>query len=331
MSRRPVKLALATSAVAVAFFAACPEPPPPPPDSLALIATPLSIPSNGTTTTITVTARTGQNQPGTGNVSLSAGGGTFGAGRTTTVTLGANGTGTATFSCNVSSDPACSAGSVRIDGSWSGPSGTPTTNYTNVTLTGGGGGGDAGNSIGLAASRNPINTNVGDTSVLAATVMSLPDGGGFPVAGATINFSTTLGTLGPNDGGAAAGTTFSETTNASGQAFSVLHAGTTAGTATVSAAGGAAGTRTATTTVQFVDPSLGASASRNPINTHVGDSSVVTATLRSLPDGGGNPVPGVAINFSTTLGTLGPNDGGAPGGTTFSETSNASGQAFAVL
>ncbi|HZN95139.1 MAG TPA: hypothetical protein VFB81_20645, partial [Myxococcales bacterium] len=102
---------------------------------------------------------------------------------------------------------------------------------------------------GMSASRSPIYTNVGDFSVLTSTMRSQVDGG-FPIPGAPVTFTTTLGTLGPNDGGPSTGATYSDTTNAAGQVFARLHAGTLAGTASVSSTGYGA---SAGATVQITD------------------------------------------------------------------------------
>ncbi|HEY8206437.1 MAG TPA: hypothetical protein VIG99_03080, partial [Myxococcaceae bacterium] len=260
MSPRLVQLTLVTSVFTAVCFVACGQPPPPGNESLVLVASPLSIASNGTTTTLTLTAKDAAGAAGTGTVSLTAPAGSLaGGGGTATVTL-AGGTGTATFSCDRGVDPGCNAARVKIDATWS-TAGKNVTSFTNVTLTGGsggdgGGGGDGGNTsnggLSLSASRSPIFTNVGDFSILTATLKSLPDGGGSPVAGTAINFSTNLGTLGPSDGGASAGSTWSDVTNGSGQAFTMLRAGTTAGPATITA-DNAPGTATASNTVTITD------------------------------------------------------------------------------
>ncbi|HVE86426.1 MAG TPA: hypothetical protein VND93_26400, partial [Myxococcales bacterium] len=237
----------------------------------------------------------------------------------------------------------------RIDGSWA-VNGKTVTSFANVTLTGGGtgqdgggdggqgtdGGTDAGTSSGgltLTSNRTPIFTNVGDFAVLTATLKSQPDGGGTPVSGATINFSTTLGTLGPGDAGASTGASYAEATNGSGQAFTLLRAGAVAGTATVTATRAGAPTTTASANVQITDirqiawvsTACGATSPCNLMGVRGSGKNEVATLTFAVTDTSSNPAPRIPVTFS--LGS------GAPLGATVtpSGVTNSAGQVTATL
>lgn len=232
MPRHLLQLALVLGVIAAAIFAACGQPPPPGQESLVLIANPLSIANDGATSTLTLTAKDAQDNPGTGTVSVTAVAGQLGGGgKTATVTLGATGTGTVTFACNRASDAACAPGSVRIDATWA-TNGKNVTSFTNVTVTGpGGGGGDGGSDggtdggntpgIALSAPRTVLYAGIGDYINVTAHAGTLPDGGGSPRTGVSIDFSTT-GTasvkLGVAVDGGSSGSTYTATTDGSGNA-----------------------------------------------------------------------------------------------------------------
>lgn len=146
----------------------------------------------------------------------------------------------------------------------------------------------------LTAAATSMVANGSTTTTLTATVV---DANGNTVgAGVPVQWATTLGSV----------AAVSSMTNATGQATVVLQSGTAAGTATVSAKA-AAGDAGKTVAVTFTgDPSTArvtsfiTSIASAPAN---GTSPVtLTATVR---DANGNEVgAGVAVNWTTTLGTL---------------------------
>jgi hypothetical protein len=230
MSRHLLQFALVTSVIAAAFFAACGPPTPPGEETLFLVASPLSIANNGATSTLTVTAKDAQGNAGTGTVTLIAAVGSLGGGGgSASVTLGTNGTGTTTYACSF-----CTPGPVHIDAVWNTPN-KIVSSFTNVTVTSPGGGGDggsdggsdagsdAGNAPGtsLAAPRTVLYAGIGDFIDVVAHAGMLPDGGGAPRSGVSIDFSTT-GTasvrLGQAVDGGTSGTTYNATTDGSGNA-----------------------------------------------------------------------------------------------------------------
>ncbi len=130
--------------------------------------------------------------------------------------------------------------------------------------------------------------------------------GGAPLAGVTVDFATTLGTLSAT----------SATTDAQGQA-QVSLTSTAAGTATVTAtAQGVSGTAQVTFTPVVSQVSVTASPASVPANGTA--ASGITATVT---DAAGAPLSGVTVDFTTTLGTL----------SATSATTNAQGQAQVSL
>jgi len=148
--------------------------------------------------------------------------------------------------------------------------------------------------ISLTASPTSLAANGTATSILMATVT---DDNGNPVgAGATVNWTASLGTL----------AAFSSATNASGIATVVLTAGTSAGTAYVTAKGASGDPGQALTLTFTADPSTAhvvrLTAEPNSIAATGRSTSTLTATVT---DANGNAVgAGVPVNWTTTLGTL---------------------------
>jgi hypothetical protein len=224
--------------------------------SLTLTASPRSI-SGTASTTLTVEATDGLAKPGTGKVVLTS---TAGALMDDAVTLDATGKGTTQFSCDVALDTKCK-GSVRLTATWTpaNPKGAAAVEtLLTVTVTAPAGPGDAGQDAGVAdagmtdagmadagrpdagpmvdagftltADRARIFMRVGDSSLLSATVIP-------PVAGADVDFSTTLGAVGDLDAGSTGAATYRAQTNAMGVAQARFTEAGAAGTATITAAG----------------------------------------------------------------------------------------------
>ena len=143
------------------------------------------------------------------------------------------------------------------------------------------------------------------TSTIAAQVT---DSNGNPVADATVDFATTLGSIAPA----------TATTDENGVATATLTAATSTGTATVSAASGDV---SGSTDVPFV---TGAAAnikvSADPA-TLTADGSSTSAVTAQVTDANGNPVAGAEVSFATTAGAIAP----------ATATTDANGEATATL
>ncbi|MGO0112416.1 inverse autotransporter beta domain-containing protein, partial (plasmid) [Pseudomonas putida] len=127
------------------------------------------------------------------------------------------------------------------------------------------------------------------TSTLTATVT---DDNGIAVGeGIEVAWSTSAGTLASS----------STSTNAQGVATVVLTSSTTAGTANVSASAGAGSDTAAVTFTAGSAAGLALDASPSSITADGSSTSTLTATVT---DTNGNPVPGTAVAWSTTAGTL---------------------------
>ncbi|MFL5352214.1 hypothetical protein [Archangium sp.] len=207
---------------------------------LSVSASTRTIDDLGQTTTLRVSATDAAGASGTGSVTLTAPAGILGNdSKTTTVTLEA-GSATVNFKCPKAQDTGC-AGPVVIDAAWNQVTakttitvGSGTTNGDGGTDGGTGSGTDAGTGDGgmnLAASKDPIFYNVGDSSLVTA---SLKRGNGTAWAGETIAFSTSLGGLTPQAGGSPT-TTLSATTGSDGTAAVRFVETGSAGTATIQA------------------------------------------------------------------------------------------------
>ncbi|MGY4533411.1 hypothetical protein ACVW0Y_002543, partial [Pseudomonas sp. TE3786] len=117
------------------------------------------------------------------------------------------------------------------------------------------------------------------------------DANGNPVAGATVNWTTTGGTLDKT----------SSVTAANGVASAVLTSSTTPGTATVTATSGTAHGSTAVTFVAVAAATVTTTASPTSIVANGTSTSAISAVAKDAQD---NPVPGVTVNWTTTAGTL---------------------------
>jgi hypothetical protein len=152
-------------------------------------------------------------------------------------------------------------------------------------------------SLGATATTAPLNSQV----EILATVQE--NSGTAVQDGTLVTFSTTLGTLQPR-----------EATTVRGVARTILQTGSTSGTATINATSGNArttggstsnNTTTAGTNVQIL---IGAAAATRisvvarpgAVNSSGGTAEIIAAVV----DEAGNPVTGVAVNFSTDNGTL---------------------------
>jgi hypothetical protein len=240
---------LGAATCALALLSAC-EPAPVEP-FIGLTPRPRIIDNQGQVSTLTVTTTNEKAQPGTGTVLVTSSIGSLSMGAT--VTLGSDGLGTVEFSCDVAADPRCTGGMVRVEAAWT-TGGTEYKAATTLTVSGpmDAGAGDAGVGDGgtgdggmmqsdagdgsdaglqLAAARQTLFAGVGDFTTLTATLRL----GAAPLAGETIDFTTTLGTITQLDGGAGA----SAVTNSQGQASVALVAGSTPGTAMITATSGA--------------------------------------------------------------------------------------------
>ncbi|HSP81546.1 MAG TPA: hypothetical protein VLQ93_23710, partial [Myxococcaceae bacterium] len=248
-------------------LAACPGPEEGGTPSLILTTNPRKVDANGQSATISVTAMDGQGQPGTGTVTLKAKAGRF-EGDAAELTLPlADGKASATYSCDIAVDSRCS-GFVLIDGLWNETPGSTsiqvgssTGGNTDGGTDGGTGGNDGGTDggtggtgntrISVTSSRNPIFFNVGDYSLITAT-LTRNDAGW---ADQQIEFSTTLGGL-TAEGGWALTQTVTVNTDGEGKAVARFQETGSAGTASIEAkhvdSGAAASASVNVTTVQQI-------------------------------------------------------------------------------
>jgi hypothetical protein len=131
----------------------------------------------------------------------------------------------------------------------------------------------------------------GTTDIIAQV---LEAAGTPPHSGTVITFTTTLGTIEPSDA----------RTDVAGRVIVKFHAGASNGTATIVATSGAATTgTTGAIKIAIGTAAVGGitlSASPNPVSANQGISTI-TANVRDV---NGNALPFVAVNFSTTAGSL---------------------------
>ncbi len=176
----------------------------------------------------------------------------------------------------------------------------------------------SGSSITLTASANVLPAN-GTTTLIAQVIEA---SGTPPQTGTHVTFTTTLGTIRPDNA----------STDVNGQVHVTFDAGAASGTATITAISGGAG---GGTTGSGTSTTAGTS---NQIKIAIGTAAVgavsVTASPATVPavggdstvaahvlDTNGSPIGGIAVFFSTTAGTL----------STALATSDANGQATTVL
>lgn len=141
----------------------------------------------------------------------------------------------------------------------------------------------------LAADPTTLVADGSSTSVLTASVTSA----GTPLAGETVTFSTTLGTIHPATG----------VTNAAGVVTATLTSSQALGTAEV---GAHTGTASDELSIPFIPGPLGEiEASASPaILTADGSSQSTISALAS--DGYGHPLMGIQVEFTATLGSISP-------------------------
>ncbi len=310
----------AAIALSLLVYAACSGPSGAP--ELALSARPRTIDNRGQTATISVTATDAQGKPGTGTVRLTSAAGSLKAGTEVTLLAGAV---DADFSCDAAQDPAC-AGAIRVTGEWV-SNGVLAEATTSVAVTVPDAGppdagppdagpfdagvpfdagitGDAGLTLTTADPR--IFMSVGDFTDVTATMQI----NGVPTAGATIDFATTLGVLGPTDGGPGSAT-YSEVTNASGVAVARFAENGVAGDAVITATHAATGVRAdagveivAVNAITHVSTTCGGTACN--IMGLRGSGFNENAIMRfALRDAQNRPVPGVRVTFALINAPLG--------------------------
>ncbi|QMM55236.1 Ig-like domain-containing protein (plasmid) [Enterobacter sp. RHB15-C17] len=149
--------------------------------------------------------------------------------------------------------------------------------------------------ISLTSDKDSIVNNGTDAATLTATVH---DGSGKGVSGVTVNWSTTLGNL----------SAASSVTGSSGQATIKLTDSGTPGTATVTASLANGSTLTRAVTVEDKSASdvvISLTSDKSSIVNNGTDAATLKATVHD-GIGSGNPVAGVTVNWSTTLGSVGP-------------------------
>ena len=194
--------------------------------TLELTASPRSIRSDGQVSRITVTATDGMAKPGTGPVRVTSAAGSLAGGETVTL---ADGTATFEFSCNASQDTNC-RGTVRITAEWTSEmrrvegttsitvtaavdagqpdagtvgdagqpdAGNPDSGVPDAGMPDAGPRVDAGTVLTLMANRPQLISGIGETVAFTGTLTT----GGAPVSGATLDWTTTLGTFVGTDGG----------------------------------------------------------------------------------------------------------------------------------
>ena len=223
--------------------------------SLSITANPRTIPNTSAgSSAISVTAGDAKGNAGTGSVVLTVPSGSLGtSGTSQTLTL-ANGIATTTYSCDVARDATCIGTSKLITASWNGTSASasvllalPDAGSSNDGgSSDAGGNSDAGSDAGtgfgngtvltIAASKPEIIVGIGDSASIRAVLSA--DGGG-PLAGQTLDFTTSLGLLTGANGVPGPSTT--ATTAIDGSAVVTLSENGDAGTATITASHPASG------------------------------------------------------------------------------------------
>jgi PKD repeat protein len=146
----------------------------------------------------------------------------------------------------------------------------------------------SGSTLTLSTPTRSVSTN--GTAVFTAQLMT---GAGQPMVGASVTFTTTLGTIEPAQ----------TVTNGVGQATAVLSAGTASGTAVVSASSGSARAlplNLVVGTAAVGRVALTASPAAVPFS---GGTSTITAVVT---DAAGNPLKSMPVGFTTTTGNVTP-------------------------
>jgi protocatechuate 3,4-dioxygenase beta subunit len=269
------------------------------PLALQLTAVPASVPADGSTASLlTATVRDPSGQPLSGvTVTFRSDAGVLQAG-TVLATAGA------TLAASTDSHgqaqmqlTASQPGSAHVQASAT-VAGAPASATVQVTFTSTVPTGVPAQ-VRLTAQPTQVPADGTSAATLQATVT---DATGAPVAGASVNFSTTLGLI----GGELAGGQATVTTDAQGHAQAQLTSAVP-GTAQVTAAaeGAAGATDTAQVTFVSVAPAgstLSLRVQPSQVQADGTTQAQVVATLRDLQ---GNPLPGVGVQFSLTSGSVG--------------------------
>ncbi len=256
--------------------------------NIGVTAEPATVPADGVSTSMITARVTDVNgNPVAGeSVTFAT---TLGDISPTSATTNANGEATATLTS------AITVGTATVSASASGTSGV-----TDVAFVTG-----AAANVAVTADPAALPADGASTSIINVQVT---DDNGNPIAGATVDFATTLGSIEP----------IVATTDENGVATATLTAATTTGTATVSATAGSA---SGTTDVAFVaGTAANVEVGADP-TTLTADGSSTSAISARVTDANGNPVAGETVNFATTLGAIDPT----------TATTNANGVATATL
>ncbi len=239
--------------------------------SLQLSASPASVPADGTPATVTAEALDGNGDPVAGvPVSFSTDSGTLGA--PTSGLTNAQGEVTDTV---YSQAPGTAA--LITAATPNGVSGTTTVSFYAVSVS----------SVQAWAAPSNVPADGKTTAAVTARVLN---GGGQPVVGTQVTFTTSMGILVQPSG----------VTNAQGQVSVAVYSGV-AGTATVTAT--AAGVSGTAAVDFYATGATGLQVSASPWSLPADGQTTSTVTAQVL-DGGGQPVAGVPVSFSTDLGKL---------------------------
>jgi hypothetical protein len=282
---------LGVAVVALVLASACqPETVEP---SLAITLRPRTIDNRGQVATVSFSATDKLNKSGKGTVRLSSPMGSFR--EPVSVELESGGTASAEFSCNVTQDPACTGGPVRISASWTtdGAEVTAATTVTVAPVVPDGG-------MMLTASRTQLGIGLSQRADLVATYLV----DGTPAASAAVTLTTTLGALVLPDGGAFVSPA---TTDVAGQVRAVLVDNGIPGMATVTATGPTGTPASASVNVYVPDAGITLAATPDLLRLGFNEASAVTVgfTLE------GRAVAGRLIQLESTAGRLLELDGGA--------------------
>lgn len=260
--------------------------------ALNLTPRPRTIDNQGQITTITFTALDKFGKPGTGTVRFTSPSGSFVDG--VSAPLEADGTGTVEFSCDVKVDVTCSGGTVRVSAIWTtgGVEVTATSNITIAPVIP-----DAG--VTLTASRARLGIGLGLTSDIVATYQV----DGVPARNASLNISTSEGTLVLPDGGTLPSPAITDT---AGQFRAVLREAGVPGEAIITATGPLGPPATTRVTIYTPDAGISVASSRNILT--VGFNETATLTVTHTLDG--RAVPGRLIQLESSAGRLLELDGG---------------------
>ncbi len=331
MSRANWPLISGVAAFTASVFLACGSQTPPDEPTLTLRITPRQLPADGTEARITVEATAADGSPGTGPIELSAIAGSFdGAGPTGYMIL-ANGTASAVYGCNAEVDIGCT-GTLRITAAWN-----DVTAVSTVVLSGGqpesdggisdggtdagsdGGNpdggtttGDGGVTVQLRASKSPIFYNLGDKSVITATVTRSKDQ---PVVDEELSFTASFGGLTPIEGGNPQPSLKAQT-DADGKAQVVFVETGVTGDAVITATHGSSASASTTVKVTNIQQATWVSTKCSGANCTImgtrgsGFNEQAQVTFK-ITDISSKPVAGVPVSFSIPL---------APSGTIVSPT-----------